>query len=76
METPLHRPPQERIQWDFEPIAKYNKPTMKDRFKQWMQRWTGWYIGYKNHKLIRFQRSRGDGNPPSSPSAGADSMGF
>ena len=43
----------QRIQWDFKPIAKYNKPTIKDRFKKWMQRWTGWYIGYKNHKLIR-----------------------
>lgn len=39
--------------WDYHPDLSLRYASMKDRFKRFMGKWTGWYPGeYKNYKII------------------------
>lgn len=44
----------ERVNWAFDFDPSFNKMRLKDRFKSWVKKWTGWELGrYSNYKLIK-----------------------
>ncbi|NPA43550.1 MAG: glycosyltransferase family 2 protein [Chlorobi bacterium] len=42
-----------RKNWKFDPPPGYRTRSFKDRFKAWVEKHTGYYIGFKNYRRIR-----------------------
>ncbi len=39
--------------WKFIPPDGYEKQKWKDRFKEWIEKYTGYYMGFKNYRIIK-----------------------